>query len=98
MQQLRIGESGDAARERRIVDQRHLVGAAARDMAVERVVAGVDHRAGKPAAIWTASGVKYFLRWLDPVDVARRLAPKPLGIGKRAGMDLVIAAVVLDVH
>ena len=52
MQHLGIGQPGDdAARQRRIVDQRQLVGAAARDMAVERVVAGVDHGAGEPAAV-----------------------------------------------
>ena len=52
MQHLRIGELCDAARKRRIVeDQRQLIGASARDMAVERVVAGVDHGAGEPAAV-----------------------------------------------
>jgi hypothetical protein len=49
VQQLRIGEFGDAAGQRRIVDQRHLIGAAAGDMTVERVVAGVDHGTGEPA-------------------------------------------------
>ena len=51
LQHLRIGEFRDGVGERRIVDQRHLVGAAARDMAVERVVAGVDHGTGEPAAV-----------------------------------------------
>ena len=51
LQQLGIGEFGDRAGERRIVDQRHLIGAAAGDMAIERVVAGVDHGAGEPAAV-----------------------------------------------
>ena len=43
LQHLGIGEFGDGVGQRRIVDQRHLIGAAACDMAVERVVAGVDH-------------------------------------------------------
>ena len=34
----------------------------------------------------------------DPVDFARGLAPKAFGVGERAGMDLMIPAVVLDVH
>ena len=52
MQHLGVGQFGDdAAGQRRIVDQRHLVAAPTRDMAVERVVAGVDHGAGEPAAI-----------------------------------------------
>ena len=98
MQHLRIGEFGDAARQRRIMDQRHLVGAPAGDVTVEGVVAGVDHGAGKPAAVQTHGGIEDLFSRLDPVDVARRLAPKPLGISERAGMDLVIPAVVLDVH
>ena len=51
LQQLGIGKFRDRAGERRIVDQRHLIGAAAGDMAIERVVAGVDHGAGEPAAV-----------------------------------------------
>ena len=98
MQHLRIGEFGDAARQRRIVDQRQLIGAAAGDMAVERVVAGVDHRTREPAAVEAERGIEDLLRRLDPVDLGRRLAPKPFGVGERAGMDLVITAVVLNVH
>ena len=67
-------------------------------MAVERVVAGVDHGAGEPAAVKPHRGIEHLFRRLDPVDLARRLAPKALGIGERTGMDLVIAAGVLDVH
>ncbi len=98
IEQLRVSEFGDAACERRIVDQCHLVGASARDVAVERVVAGVDHTTGKPAAVGPQRGIEYLLRGLDPVDLARRLAPEPFGVGERAGVDLMIAAVVLDVH
>ena len=103
VQHLGIGEFGDSACsgricQRRIVDQRHLVGAAVGDMAVERVVAGVDHGAGEPAAVEPHGGIEHLLRRLDPVDLARRLGPKTLGIPERAGMDLVIAAGVLDVH
>ena len=103
VQHLGIGEFGDSACsgricQRRIVDQRHLIGAAVRDMAVERVVAGVDDGAGEPAAVKPHGGIEHFLRGLNPVDLARRLAPKTLGIPKRAGMDLVVPAAVLDVH
>ena len=92
VQHLGIGEFGDAAGQRRIVDQRQLIGASARDMAVERVVAGVDHGAGEPAAVKAHRGIEDLFRRLDPVDLARRLAPKAFGIGQRAGMDLVIPA------
>ena len=82
VQHLGIGEFGDALVpdcQRRIVDQRHLVGAAAGDMAVERVVAGVDHGAGEPAAVEPHGGIEHLFRRLDPVDLARRLGPKPSG-------------------
>ena len=97
-QQLGIGEFRDGVGKRRIVDQRHLIGAPAGDMTIERVVAGVDHGAGKPAAVDADSGIEDLLRRLDPVDLARRLAPEADGIGQRAGVGLMIAAVVLDVH
>jgi len=41
-------------------DQRHLIGAPTADMPVERVVAGVDHRAGEPAAIEADAGSNTF--------------------------------------
>src|SRR5258708_22347102 len=80
------------------MDQRHLVGAAAGDMPVERVVAGVDDPSGKPAAVRSRGGIEDPLGRLDPVDLARRLGPKALGIPERAGVDLMIAAVATDVH
>src|SRR6185437_10020540 len=86
------GEFGDRIGQRGIVDQRELVGASARDMAVERVIAGVDHRAGKPAAVSAHRGIEDLLRRLNPVDLAGRLRPKTLGIPERSGMDLMIAA------
>ena len=82
-QQFGIGEFGDGARssricQRRIVDQRHLIGAATRDMTIQRVVAGVDHGAREPAAIEAHRRIEDFSRRLDPVDLPRRLAPKSL--------------------
>jgi hypothetical protein len=96
-QHLGVGQLGYAARQRRIVDQRQLVAASIRDMAVERVVAGVDHGTGEPAAIEPHAGVEDSFRWADPVDLARRLAPKAFRVGQRTGVDLVIPA-ALDVH
>ena len=98
MQQLCIGELRDAVGERGIVDQCHLIGAAAGDMAIERVVAGIDHAAGEPAAIGSGRRIEHLLRRLDPVDLPRRLGPKPLRVGERARVDLVIAAFVVNVH
>ena len=98
LEHLGIGEFRDGVGERRIVDQRDLVGAPARDVAVKRVVAGVDHGAGEPAAIRAHRGIEYFFGRLDPVDLTRRLGPKALGVAERAGMDLVVAAFLVDVH
>ena len=98
LEHLGIGEFRDGVGERRIVDQRHLVGASARDMAVERVVAGVDHASGEPAAIRAHRGIEDLFGRLDPVDLARRLGPKSFGVGQRAGMDLVVPALLVDVH
>ena len=75
-QHLRIGEFGDRAGQRRIVDQRHLIGAAARDVAVERVVAGVDLGAGEPAAVEPERAVEHLVGRLDPVDLAARPRPR----------------------
>ena len=60
VQHLGIGEFADAARQRRIVDQRKLVGASAGDVAIERVMAGVDHGVGEPAAVETERAIEDF--------------------------------------
>ena len=80
------------------MDQRDLVGPAAGDMAIERIVAGVDHGAGEPTAVSADSGIEYLLRRLDPVDLARGIGPEAFGVGQRAGIHLVIAALLVDVH
>ena len=98
LEHLGIGEFRDRVGERRIVDQRDLVGASARDVAIERVVAGVDHGAGEPAAIRAHRGIEDLFGGLDPVDLARRLGPKAFRVSQRAGMDLMVPAVLVDVH
>src|SRR5258708_4004475 len=80
------------------MNQRDLIAAAVRDMAIERVVAGVDNGTGEPAAIGARGGIEHLFGRLDPVDLARRLGPEALGIGQRAGVDLVVAAFSVDVH
>ncbi|MEY9610321.1 hypothetical protein ABIF21_003195 [Bradyrhizobium elkanii] len=97
-QQFGIGEFGGRVGERRIVDQRDLAGAAAGDMAIQRVVAGVDHGAGEPAPIGAHRGIEDLLGRLDPVDLARRFRPKALGVPKRAGIHLMIPALALYIH
>ncbi len=98
MQHLGVGQSGDTACQRRIVDQRRLIAAAGRDVAIQCVVAGVDHGAGEPPAVKPHGGIEDLPGGRDPVDLPGRLAPKTLGIPERARMDLVIPAFSLDVH
>ncbi len=82
---LGIGDGG-------IVDQRGLVVAAREAMAVERVVAGVAHGAGEPAAVVAGLGVEYFFRRLVPVDLLRRLAPEAFRVALPARVNVVVPA------
>src|SRR5882757_7120972 len=74
------------------MDQRHLVGAAVRHLAIQRIKAGVQHAIGKPAAIDALGRIEDGFREFDPVDLARRLPPKCLGIAHRPRINLVVAA------
>ncbi|MGY3427088.1 hypothetical protein ACVWZW_007592 [Bradyrhizobium sp. F1.13.4] len=96
-QQFGVAEFGDAICQRRIMDQRDLVGAAAFDVAVERVVAGVDDATAVPAAVDALRGIEDLFRRLDPVDLLGRLGPKALRIGQRTRINLVIEAFSVDV-
>ena len=62
------------------------------DVAIDGIPAGVAQRARKPMAVDAGLRIKHLLRRLDPVDLARRLAPKTVRIGKRTPVDLVVAA------
>jgi hypothetical protein len=79
------------------MDQRDLVGAAAFDMAVERVVAGIDDTTAEPATVDALRGIEDLFRRLDPVDFLGRLGPKALRVGQRARLNLVIEALSVDV-
>ena len=83
-QHLGIGEFPDRAGDGAVMDQRELVGAAASDMAVDGVAAGVAVGARKPAAIDAGLGVEDLVPGLEPVDGARRLGPeRPRGRASR---------------
>ena len=81
----RVGDGG-------IVDQRELVVAAARDVAVERVVAGVAGGADEPAAVDAGILVEDLLRLLVPVDAGGGLGPEHLRAALPVRVDVVIAA------
>ena len=76
----------------RIVDQRRLVVAAGEAVAVERVVTGVDHAAGEPAAVDAGVLVEDFFRRLDPVDLLGGLAPEAFRVALPARVDVMVSA------
>ena len=81
----RVGDGG-------IVDQRRLVVAAGKHVAVERVVAGVAGGADEPAAVDAGVLVEDLLRLLVPVDAGGGLGPEHLGGALPVRVDVVIAA------
>src|SRR5208282_1378751 len=87
-----VGEGALGAGERRIVDDRRLLAAAAVHMAVECVVAGIAHAAGEPAAIDAGVRVEGRLRLFEPVEFVCRLRPKAFRIALPACVHVVIAA------
>ncbi len=87
--ELAVRERRDGVRDRRVVDQRRLVGAAAVDVAVERVVAGVEAAAREPAVERRAGVVQDALPGLVPVDGGGRVGPEGLRLRERARVDLV---------
>jgi hypothetical protein len=86
--QLPVREDRLRVRDRRVVDQRGLVGAAALDMAVERVRARVHPAAREPAVERRARVVEHALPWLHPVEQLGRVTPERLGLLERTAIDL----------
>ena len=82
--QRAIGEALLAVGDGRIVDQRRLLGAAALDVAIERVVAGVELGAGEPAIERRVRRVEHLVPAPGPIDRLGLLGPEPLGIAQRA--------------
>ena len=87
--QLEIREGSRRLGDRRVVDQRELVGAASLDVPVERVVTGVQAPAAEPAVERRPGVVEHPRPGLDPVDRLGRLGPELLSIFERAAIDLV---------
>jgi hypothetical protein len=67
-------------------------------MAVQRVIAGVDDGAGEPAAVKSHRGIEDLFRRFDPIDLARRFGPESFGVAERSGVNLAVAAFVLNIH
>src|ERR1700676_1402490 len=80
----------DAPCDRAVPDQRDPLAAPGRDMAVERIPAGIEPAAGKPAIERRPRVVEHPVPAPFPIDRLRRLGPERLGLGQRAAMGLRI--------
>src|SRR4029450_10164631 len=87
-----IGQRALLPRQRRIVNDRRLFAAALSHVAVDRIPAGVADAADEPAPVDAIIRIEHPPRWLDPIDLIRGFAPKPLRVALPAGVDLVITA------
>src|SRR6185437_2177401 len=90
--QLAIGEAADLPGHRAVVDQRGLLGPALGDMAVERVVAGVEPTTREPAVERRARRVEHAVPAFLPGDGLGGLAPEAFWVGERAAVGIGVAA------
>ncbi len=90
LEQLGVGVGAHGLRDRRVVDQGRLVGAAGDDVPVEGVVAGVEHAAGEPPVEGRGVVVEHPRRRGDPVDAGGRVAPEAGGVLEAAAMGLPV--------
>ena len=89
---LAIGERALLPGQRRIVNDRQLLAATLPHVAVDGVPTGVADAADEPAPVDAGIRVEHPLCRLDPVDLLRGFAPKPLRVVLPASIDLVIVA------
>ena len=78
--ELRIREGAADAEHRGVVDEGRLIAPAGVDVAVERVVAGVQARPREPAVQGCSRAVYGDRGWSDPVHRGRRPEPEPLRV------------------
>ena len=88
--QLEVRVAAHGARDGAVVDERALFAAAALDVAVDGVVARVEHAAGEPADERRAPIVEHAVPSLDPRNRLGGGAPEPFRIAKRALVCLVV--------
>src|SRR5262249_59849453 len=89
-QELAIGKARHSAGDGAVVNQRELLGAPALDVPVERVVAGVEPAAGKPAIKRRAGFVQDAIPALLPADCLSRFSPEAVAFLKRAAICLFV--------
>src|SRR4029077_12813704 len=86
--QLAVRVGALRAGDRRVVDQGRLLGAAAVDVAVQRVGAGVELAVGKPPVEGWVGVVEDALRFAGPRHRPRCVGPESRGVGD-AGVEQV---------
>src|SRR5438105_257730 len=87
-----IGDRPPIASERAVPHEGELIAPAFVDMAVERVVAGVQLAAHEPAVEWRSRIIEDPIPLLAPADAFRDPGPERLRIGDRPPVDLVVIA------
>src|SRR5579884_2493269 len=80
----------DLSGDRAVPDQGEPVAVTGRNMAVERVPAGVEPRPLEPAVKGRAAVVEHLVPAPLPIDRLRRLGPELLGPFERAAIDFAI--------
>ncbi len=84
--QLVIAETSDLAGDRAVPDQRRARATTGCDMAVERVPAGVQPGARKPAVKWRPAAIEHPIPAAFPIDCLSRLGPELLRLFDRAAI------------
>ena len=90
--QLGVGEHAHGVRDRTVVDERALLAAAAVDVQVERVVAGVEPAAGEPPIERWSAFVEDTIPAAIPVQVLGRPRPEAGGIDQGPAVRLLVNA------
>ena len=92
VEQFAVGVGALRAGHRRVVDQRGLVAAAAVDVAVQRVGAGVELAVGEPAVERRVRVVEDLLRLPRPGHRAGGVGPEGRGVGDAGVEQFAVAA------
>src|SRR5262249_5204066 len=87
---LGVRELADGVGDWAVVHERALLAAAAIDVQIERVVAGVEHAAREPAIEGWAPIVEHAIPAAIPVQLLGRGGPEAGGIRQRAAVGLVV--------
>src|SRR5208282_3987633 len=89
--QLAVAVALNTPRDRAVVDECGPLAPSALHMAVERIVAGIDHPTAEPAVERGIGVIEHPLPALEPMDLGRGLPPEPLRIAERALVDRIVA-------